>query len=413
MADGVVQQVRQHALDQAQVGPHQGQGLGNVGRQFLLTGFGGQLELLHHVLHQFRQGKRFRFQPHQARLQTRQFEEFLRQASHLAALRQRDVQIPAALAGVQRFVFQTQRFQVAMQGRQRRAQVVRNIGDQVAALLVLPRQLAPLVRNASAHLHETAAQYRDFIQALVRGVARPGQGGQRFTVVAFKRADGPRQGAQRPRDQRKCRQARHQPQQGHQGDRPQRGAQHRTARHRHRQRIVRLPLQHNVHIARVRRPHAHRRGAEHLLAILAARVIAHNGQHAARQQTLDRLQVHLAPLDLASRRGIAHDAAVVVQQIDLHGGVHRHQHVEQRAHRVGLPAVGVHQFRAARNMLGQPAGQALHHFLLVARIGGDLQPGRRAAAGQQQQREDGGQALGQGESLHVEAPAAPGPAANL
>ncbi|MNS80179.1 hypothetical protein D3C72_1138470 [compost metagenome] len=300
-----------------------------------------------------------------------------------------------------------------MQGRQRRAQVVRNIGDQVTALLVLPRQLAPLVRDASAHLHEAATQYRDFIQALVRGVAGPGQGGQRLAVIAFKRADRPRQGTQRPRNERKRRQARHQSQQGHQGNRPQRGAQHRTARHRHRQRIVRLPLQHNVHIARVRRPHAHGRGAEHLLAILAARVVAHNGQHAARQQALDRGQVHLAPLDLAGRRGITHDAAIVVQQIDLYGGVDRHQHVEQRTHRVGLPAVGVHQLGAAGNMLRQPAGQALHHFLLVTGIGGDLQPGRRAAAGQQQQRKDGGQALGQGESFHVEPPAAPGPAANL
>ncbi|KAG1592666.1 hypothetical protein G6F46_014514 [Rhizopus delemar] len=46
-------------------------------------------------------------------------------------------------------------------------------------------------------------------------------------------------------------------------------------------------------------------------------------------------------------------------------------------------------------MLRQPAGQALHDLLLVAGIGGDLQPGRCAAAGQQQQRKDAGQALGQ------------------
>ncbi|KAG0926019.1 hypothetical protein G6F31_018534 [Rhizopus arrhizus] len=97
----------------------------------------------------------------------------------------------------------------------------------------------------------------------------------------------------------------------------------------------------------------------------------------------------------------------------LDRGVDGHQHVEQRTHGIRLPPVGVHQLRRARDMLRQPAGQALHDLLLVAGIGGDLQPGRCAAAGQQQQRKDAGQALGQGKAFHDAPPVAPGAAANL
>lgn len=62
----------------------------------------------------------------------------------------------------------------------------------------------------------------------------------------------------------------------------------------------------------------------------------------------------------------------------------------------------------------QAAGQPLHHFLLVAQVGGDLQPGRRAAAGQQQHGEHGRQALGQGQAFHdADSAGAPGSAANL
>ena len=57
-------------------------------------------------------------------------------------------------------------------------------------------------------------------------------------------------------------------------------------------------------------------------------------------------------------------------------------------------------------MSGQPSRQALHHFLLVAGVGRHLQPGRCAAASQQQQREHGGQALGQAQALdHAASPA--------
>ena len=64
-----------------------------------------------------------------------------------------------------------------------------------------------------------------------------------------------------------------------------------------------------------------------------------------------------------------------------------------RDSRVRLPAISVHQLVGAGDVLRQAAGQPLHHFLLVAQVGGDLQPGRRAAAGQQQHGEHGRQAV--------------------
>ncbi len=300
-----------------------------------------------------------------------------------------------------------------MQGGQRGAQVVRDVGDQVAPLLVLPGQFAPLVRYALAHLHEAAPQHRDFVAIAVRGVAGALQRGQGLPIVAVEGTHGPRQAAQRARDQRKGRQPRHQPQQRYQRDGPQGRAQDGTARHRHRQRVMRLSLQNHIHVALFLPAHAYRRRAEHLLRVQAARIVARDRQHLARQQTLDGPQVDAIPLDLARRRGVAHDAAVVRQQVDLHRRVHGHQHVKQRTHRIGLPALGVHQFVGAGDMLGQPAGQTLDHFLLVAGIGGDLQPGRSAAAGQQQQGEHGRQPLGKREPLHDAPPGAPGVAANL
>ncbi|KAG1185986.1 hypothetical protein G6F35_014751 [Rhizopus arrhizus] len=173
-----------------------------------------------------------------------------------------------------------------MQRGQRRAQIVRDIGDQVAPLLVLTRQLAPLVGYPPAHLHEAAPQHRDLVPVAVRRVARTLQRGQRLAVVAIKSPHRPGQAAQWPRNQGKRSQARHQAQQGHQRDRPQRRAQDRAARHGHRQRIVRLALQHHVDITLVLPRHPHGRRAEHLLHPGIARVVAHDGQHAARDRAV-------------------------------------------------------------------------------------------------------------------------------
>jgi len=106
------------------------------------------------------------------------------------------------------------------------------------------------------------------------------------------------------------------------------------------------------------------------------------------------------------RRGVADNSAVIVQQIDLDRGIDRHQLVEQAAHRVGPPAVGVHQLGGAGDMGGQPGRQLLGHGLFVAGAGLELQPYGDAAAGQQQHGEDQGQPLGQHEALHALSPAA-------
>lgn len=211
--------------------------------------------------------------------------------------------------------------------------------------------------------------------------------------------------AQRPRDQRKGHQAGHQAQQRHQADGPQRRAEHRVGRALRHQLVMRLALQHHVDEAHFLAVDAQRRRAEDLAAFGAARVVTQDGQRAAFQQPVHGGQVHALAAHAAVGGGMAGNAAVGVQQVDLHAGVDQHELVEEAAHGAGHEAVGVGQLGVARNAFGHVARQALHHFQLVHAAGAQLHPGRGAAAHQQQHGKDQGKALGQCQAqFHGHAP---------
>jgi hypothetical protein len=61
------------------------------------------------------------------------------------------------------------------------------------------------------------------------------------------------------------------------------------------------------------------------------------------------------------------DMAVGLDEIDLDARVHHHQHIEQLLHRRPVPLQFLHQIGMAGDMARQVPGQALQHFLLVAR----------------------------------------------
>ena len=291
-----------------------------------------------------------------------------------------------------------------MQRCQRRAQVVRDVGEQFAPLLVLQRQLAPLLGDALRHLRERLAKLRNFVMP-ARQPRQPRRLGlQRVHALGFEALDRHRQLAQRPCDQAERGQARKQTQQGHEAHQPQGGAQHRSCRRVGDQRVVVFALQHHIDIARIAAVHAQRGGAEHLAHIGTARIVAHDGQGRAREQLLHRLQIDPVAPEMARRRGLGLDASVEPQKIDLHARVHRHELVEQVLHRALVQPARFHQFGVLRDVRGQAAGQALYHFLLMLAVGAQLQPDGGAAAHQQQGREHHRQAPRQGGPGHHDAP---------
>jgi pyruvate,water dikinase len=77
-------------------------------------------------------------------LKTRQLKQLLRKMAHLLSLAQRGGEILLVLLRRQRGGFQRQRFQIAQQRGQRRAEIVRNIGDKLPALAIAVGQPIPL-----------------------------------------------------------------------------------------------------------------------------------------------------------------------------------------------------------------------------------------------------------------------------
>src|SRR5471032_3634358 len=99
-------------------------------------------------------------------------------------------------------------------------------------------------------------------------------------------------------------------------------------------------------------------------------------------------QVDLLAPQAANVCRVTDDAPVGVEQVHLDTVVNQHQLAEQVTNRLGLETVGVHQLSVAGNVFSEITGQALDHFQFVHAVGAHLHPRRRAAADQQQQREN-------------------------
>ena len=116
---------------------------------------------MHRVGHQFVQAKAFAVQHLLHRLQGGQFKQLLGQAAQLVALRQRGVDMLGGLLGVAGA--RAQGFQVAMQGGQRGAQIVRHVGNDFAVRGGMALLLVVLQRQALGHRLKAVTQGADFI----------------------------------------------------------------------------------------------------------------------------------------------------------------------------------------------------------------------------------------------------------
>ncbi|KAG1197800.1 hypothetical protein G6F35_012728 [Rhizopus arrhizus] len=289
-----------------------------------------------------------------------------------------------------------------MQRRQRRTQVMRDVGHQLAPLQVLLAQLLPLFAQPLRHLRVRVLKDHQLV-ALA--------GAQRLRWRQWRRCvdveglDAPGQPPQRA---------------GHPVERHQPGQQAEAANQHHRppggvplatggevvgQHLPVLADQHHVHVTRLTALHDQRRGTEYLAAIRAARIVAEDRQRRAGQPPAQRRHVHPVAYQMAAGRIVAEDAALVVQQVDLDAGVDCHQLAEQGAHCGVAHAAGVHQLAALGDVLGQAQRQPLHHFLFVAGVGTHLQRQQRHAAHQHQCGDHRRQLLPQVRPDHAAAPA--------
>lgn len=281
-----------------------------------------------------------------------------------------------------------------------------DIGHQLAPLQVLLAQLLPLLAQALGHVTKAVLQDGQFI-ALAAAQRRRRRGGIGGGGIDIEGLDAPGQLAQRAGDPTERDQA---GQQAHHRDdrqRPQRGAQRTVGGDVGRECFALFTDQHHVDVAGLMPLHPQRRRVEHLAASGAARVIAEDRQRLVAQQRLYRCQIDPAALEMTVRSIVAEDAALVVEQVDLHARVDRHQLAEQRAHFAVAHAAAIHQLATARDVFGQPAREALYGFLLMHRGAAHLDPHQRATAQQQQREEHRGQALRQREPDHAPPPSLP------
>ena len=96
-----------------------------------------QRELLRDVLHQVGQREALGLRDALFPLESRKLEQLLRQARHAVALSHRDVEVLATIGGRQIVAHPHERLEIVLHRGERRAQVVRDIGDEVAPQRVL------------------------------------------------------------------------------------------------------------------------------------------------------------------------------------------------------------------------------------------------------------------------------------
>ena len=268
-----------------------------------------------------------------------------------------------------------------MQRGQWRAQVVGDIGDHFAAFLVLMGDGAPLFAQAVFHLHEGVIEHGNFIAA---GEFRRVGFSHFGCTIDVELADFIGQLAQRSGDPGERNQPGQQAEQGDQADGPQRDLQCHAGGILGVIHVMSLTEQHDIEEAGLLAASHEWCGAEHLAAIEAARVITEDRQHESGQEAPHGREVDSIAQQMTTGRGVTDHTAIDVEQVNLDTRVDQHQLAEQVAHRVGLEAIGVHQLRVAGNVRRQVAGQALHHLQFMHAVGAHLQPGRGAAANQQQ-----------------------------
>ena len=303
------------------------------------------LKLLHRVADQFVQVEALAVQHFVARLQRGQLEQLLRQAAHFVALGQSGVE--DAAASVRRLLVVRagreggpgqgfrQRFKMAVQSGQRRAQIVCNTGHGFAVGVTLFLLACGLSLQTPGHVREGVSNVAHFIATRLDLLGYDISGcelGRRvaqLVVAEFVVEHAGGQAAQWLGQLLKCKRPKRQrDNQTYQGcpARPFPDApQAELACHL----VACLTVEHHVqitgrsHIAFARREHGR---AEYSRHARSHRVGAAQGQCATRQEVAHGLQIDLVLSHHAGLADVGVNATVSVQHINLHAWVDHHQH---------------------------------------------------------------------------------------
>ena len=362
VAQRVVDEVLQHPLDHRDVGAHLGLHVA-ARRQAERhpTLLGREPVVLHHVLQQLGQAEHLVPGLPSAGVELRQLEQIGNALAQHFDMPQRGAQVRGARRRVERLAAHEHRLDVTLNARQGRAQVMRNVADQLASLPVAIFEPPKLLRDALLHRLHGAVQHADLVAGFTMGV--------RIAIVAERLQlvgePAQRSGQLPPGD----------PQHGARQQRRQRRTDgHRAQRVRVRQAgrdTLRLAaVEHDVQVAHGAAGLRHRSHRKRVRAIGVTRVgaqhrqehggIVRGAQQAAHRRQIDLCAHRVRPLQALQRMG--QDASVCVQQIHLHRRVDRHHVQGQLLHAAPVSlAVGADQAR--RLVLGDIARQPQVHAL--------------------------------------------------
>ena len=164
---GVANKVFEDALDQADVGVHGHGSIRLVHLQGDLVFSRLEFKLLHDVLYQLRQRKLLEFRRDAAGVEHGQLKQILDQPVQVQRMLAGNFQVLRARGGIERVVFDDQRLDVTLHGSQWRAQVVRDVGDQLAPQPVVLVQRGKLLLNRYCHVVAGIAQLIDFVARII------------------------------------------------------------------------------------------------------------------------------------------------------------------------------------------------------------------------------------------------------
>ncbi|SSW84380.1 Uncharacterised protein [Klebsiella pneumoniae] len=131
--------------------------------QIDLARAGRELKLLRHVGNQLRHCEPLALGFNTAVFKSRQLKQLLRKMTDLLPLTQRGGEILLMLLRRQGGGFERQGFEIAQQRGERRAEIVRNIGDKLTTLTIAVGQPIPLLGDFARQLDKAVAQDRHFI----------------------------------------------------------------------------------------------------------------------------------------------------------------------------------------------------------------------------------------------------------
>ena len=288
------------------------------------------------------------------------------------------------LRGLELLLLQQQRLDVAVQRGERRAQVVRDVGDHLAALGIVSLQGLHLLLDAIGHAVEAASQQVDLV------TTTPGFRVAQVLPASGKTLHERRETPQPAGDQRHPAQAQEERHHQGTGQEPEGGLQHVAAREPLHHAVVLLSSPDHVQISPELAPAADRCRGKDLGAIRGAGIVAPQWQlRPALQEALDGRQRNPLALHLALRRREGQQPSRAVEQVDLDGRVDHHEHVEQLLQRRAVDSAVHQQGLALHQLAGEIQVQLLHHLLLVTRRGvvGEQQEHRTHHQQQQEQQQ--------------------------